>query len=288
MSSRHLVVAVLAAVAASLEAAPTASAAPWRWPLEGQVAREFRVGANPYAAGQHRGVDLAAPPGRPVRAACPGPVRFAGRVGDSGLVVSVLCGELIASYLHLSETVVRRGERVGTGRRLGTVGRTGDPSPGPAHLHLGAREVATGRYRDPLELLGGDRTPPGAPVLGGPRRALPRPVPLSRAPARVRVPAPAPGLAPASGLAPAPGLSPVPLFAAPPAGASDGPAPARSLPLVAWLGLVLFAAGVPLGGLVRRRRRARGGGGRWSQLATSAATSRAQPHDRSTPVPPWP
>ena len=257
MSPRHLAVAVVV-LGAALALPPTAGAAAWRWPLEGQVAREFRVGANPYAGGQHRGVDLAAPLRTPVRAACSGPVRFAGRVGDSGLVVSVLCGELIASYLHLEAIAVRRGEHVGTGRRLGAVGSSGDPPPGPAHLHLGAREAATGRYRDPLELLGGRGAPPGAPVVGGPRTARPRPVP-SPAPLG-RAPAPARGLAPA----PAPGLAPAPVLAAPP---PDVPAPNRSIPLAAWLGLVLFAAGVPLGGLIRRSPRARSPGGWRAQPA---------------------
>ncbi len=61
---------------------PADAAAAWRWPLRGEVITPFRLAANPFAAGQHRGIDIAAAPGAPVRSACPGRVRFAGRVPD--------------------------------------------------------------------------------------------------------------------------------------------------------------------------------------------------------------
>ena len=61
-------------------------------PVTGPVARAFHVGENPFAGGQHRGVDLVARPGSVVRAPCRGRVVVAGRVGASGGVVTVLCG----------------------------------------------------------------------------------------------------------------------------------------------------------------------------------------------------
>src|SRR5581483_7724445 len=64
---------------AALLAAPAASA--WSWPVEGRVLAPFVFDpANPYAAGQHRGVDVAGSVGDPVRAPAAGTVSFAGAV----------------------------------------------------------------------------------------------------------------------------------------------------------------------------------------------------------------
>ena len=41
-------------------------------PVPGDVARGFSYAGDPFAAGHHRGVDLAARAGEPVRAACGG------------------------------------------------------------------------------------------------------------------------------------------------------------------------------------------------------------------------
>ncbi len=207
---------------------PAPADAAWRWPLRGEVARAFAVDASrPYAGGRHRGVDLAARPGTPVRAACAGRVRFAGRVGRSGGVVSVRCGALVATYVELGAVRVRRGRAVRAGTPLGTVGAA-------AHLHLGARRAASGRYVDPLSLL---REPRG-PVLG----------PAPPASARRRPPAPL--------------AAPAPVPAAAPAVAPAG------VPVAAWAGLALVAAGLPLGGLLVRHRSRQ----RTSWTSTSAAS----------------
>ena len=56
-------------------------------PVHGAIARGFDYAGDPFARGHHRGVDLAAGPGTPVRAACPGRVTFAGRAGANGRAV---------------------------------------------------------------------------------------------------------------------------------------------------------------------------------------------------------
>jgi murein DD-endopeptidase MepM/ murein hydrolase activator NlpD len=40
----------------------------WTWPVDGPVLQTFYVDANPYAGGQHRGIDVGAPVGTAVLA----------------------------------------------------------------------------------------------------------------------------------------------------------------------------------------------------------------------------
>ena len=89
----------------------------WRRPVPGAVARPFAYGANPFRAGWHRGVDLAAPPGSPVRAACSGVVVTA-RPG----VVTLRCGPWRVTHLPLASHAVAVGDAVRAGRVVGTVG----------------------------------------------------------------------------------------------------------------------------------------------------------------------
>jgi hypothetical protein len=208
----------LAAVLLWLATPPAAAAATprWHWPLRGELTGRFRVTpASPYAAGQHRGIDIAAAPGTPVGSACSGTVTFAGAVPRGGLGVTVRCGRLAATHLGLGAVAVRAGSRLAPGTRLGTLGREG-------RLRLGAR-VADRRfgYVDPLGLLAPDPVPP--PPLGGAPRARPAaPSPL-HAPSRRPAPPPVPA----------------------------------AIPPLAWMGVGLLAAGLPLGALTRRTVRRR-------------------------------
>lgn len=237
-------------LAAGLWFVPGARAATWARPVDGPVLRSFALTADRFARGQHRGVDLGAAPGTMVRAACGGRVRFAGSVPGGGRTVSVGCGRVRATYQHLGHVAVRRGEAIARGAPLGAVGRSGNPRGRGPHLHLGAREAASGRYVDPLTLLGG--RPQDVPPV---RLAPPRAVPLGRAPR------PAPRRAvrhpPAVPVTPAPIPDRV-------------GAPAPGLPLAVWAGLAAFGLGLPLGGIVTRRRRRVSGAagaaraGRWA------------------------
>ena len=159
--TRFAIATVLVA-AALLAAAPPAVAA-WSWPLAGEVITPYRNGDDPYAAGQHRGIDIAGPAGAPVVAAVPGLVRFAGTAGSSGRTVSVRSedGGFDVSYLHLSSIAVHRGDQVRAGALIGAVGTTGVRSAERAHLHFGVREAGSRpAYLDPLTLL----PPPAAPA----------------------------------------------------------------------------------------------------------------------------
>jgi Peptidase family M23 len=163
----------------------------WTPPVPGPPTRLFDLGPDPFARGQHRGVDFAAARGDRVRAACTGRVVFAGRVAGVG-TVSVRCGAWRVSYAPLTRVAVRAGGRIGAGAHLGRA---------RAALHLGVRrEGRRFGYVDPLRFLAARRSP-SPPLLGPPqavrRRAAPRGPPLTRPhPARRQAVRPHAGLAP--------------------------------------------------------------------------------------------
>ena len=161
-----------------------AQATGWTWPVTGEILSDYRNGDDPYASGQHRGIDIAAAVGHPVVAATDGTVAFAGAAGLSGLTVSVRTGDgrFDTSYLHLAEAEVRRGDRVTAGERIGAVGTSGRRSVEAPHLHFGVRDAGTDHgYRNPLDFLPAPLPPAGEPQP--PPLPVPLPVPVPPAPA---------------------------------------------------------------------------------------------------------
>jgi len=234
---------VVLSLAACATPAPAHAAGHWKWPVRGDVITTYRNGSDPYAGGQHRGVDIAAPVGRGVSAPAGGRVTFAGTAGSSGLTVSIRTtdGRWDTSYLHLSSLSVSEGDRLEAGQRLGAVGTTGRRSSPRSHLHFGVREAGSRHaYHDPMDFL----APPGAPTDAKPGpAAAPLPLPLKAGPGsapvpaadRGRSPAGARGRAPARVPAGAPGLAPAPAHARAGSAVSKalepaalGPAPASS------------------------------------------------------------
>ena len=191
---RPCLLALFTALALLVPCAPARAA--WLWPVEGEVITAYRNGDDPYAAGQHRGIDIAAPLGTPVRAAAGGEVLNSGVVGTAGLTVSVRTSEGVdTTYLHLSAASVREGDRVAPGDPIGAVGATGSRSAEEPHLHFGVRESGSRHaYRDPLAFL--SLPPFGSPEA--PPRPEPAPLPLPAPPAFVpeAPPSPAPRTAP--------------------------------------------------------------------------------------------
>ncbi|RZB15606.1 M23 family metallopeptidase [Streptomyces sp. F001] len=138
------------------------------WPvgLRPSVLRGWDPPATPYGRG-HRGVDLAAPPGTPVRAVAAGRVSFAGRVAGKGVVSVELTGTGAPPLRTTYEPVrasVRQGAEVQAGEVLGTIEPTGSHCTVTC-MHWGLLKEAT--YLDPLSLL------PPSLLHRGPSRLLP-------------------------------------------------------------------------------------------------------------------
>jgi hypothetical protein len=233
-------VVVCAAVALPAIAPVSAAAADWRWPVRGRVLAPYENdNSRPYAAGMHRGIDVAAGVGTPVVAARSGSVTFAGPLGSAGLTVAIRAsgGRYATSYLHLSRVDVKRGASVAGGQRIGAVGATGSRSTQEPHLHFGVRLAgAEHSYVDPLSLLpplpGAQPSVPVAPIAA---RAPVRPQPHA---VRVRVNA-----VPASGPRVArPRWAPLPSRPIPRVVPGVSASPFDWAPWLALAGLALVAA----------------------------------------------
>lgn len=147
--------------AGALGTAATADAGPWargdvpdslptsgatyRPPVDGAVTRLFDPPAVRWGSG-HRGVDLAAGPGAPVRSPAAGVVAYAGPVAGRG-VVTVLHDDGLRSSLEPVDADVAPGDRVVPGTVLGTL----QDRSGHEGVHWGVRDGDA--YLDPLSLL---------------------------------------------------------------------------------------------------------------------------------------
>src|SRR6266581_4162071 len=93
-----------------------ASARAWTWPVDGAVLRPFVFGSDPYAAGQHRGIDVAGPADAAVRAPAGGTVSFAGTVPHGGRTISIRTADgYTVTLLHLGSITVAKGSAVTKG-----------------------------------------------------------------------------------------------------------------------------------------------------------------------------
>jgi Peptidase family M23 len=167
----------------------------WTWPVDGPVLQPFSFDpGDPYAAGQHRGIDIAASRGAPVVAPAGGTISFAGTVPGGGLTLAIRTPDgYSATLVHLGVITVARGATVGEGSIVGSVGPSGDPEHAQPYVHLGIRIAADPQgYVDPLSLL-----PAGiAPVEAGGEAATGAPADADadtgdKAPAEAPAPEPA-------------------------------------------------------------------------------------------------
>lgn len=123
-------------------------------PVDGRVTSEYGRRRDPITSRwkHHRGIDISAPAGTPLRAMWPGTVTKVRRSRRGyGNRIVVRSGEFGVLYAHAGVILVDPGETVVRGQIVGEVGNTGRTTG--SHLHL---EVWRGRKAiDPRVLLWG-------------------------------------------------------------------------------------------------------------------------------------
>lgn len=114
----------------------TLAATPSIWPAKGWVTSGYGERTSPFTGfqGLHKGMDIANRIGTPVVATAEGIVVQAGNDPGLGKAVVISHGMgMKTTYGHLSEVMVRPGQKITRGQKIATMGNTGR-STGP-HLH---------------------------------------------------------------------------------------------------------------------------------------------------------
>lgn len=103
-------------------------------PVNGRISSRY----GPRGRSYHRGLDIAAPGGTPIKAAAGGTVVNAGYSSSYGYLVILSHGNGIQTYYaHCSKLYVSKGQTVSQGHVIGAVGSTGNSTGN--HLHLEVR-----------------------------------------------------------------------------------------------------------------------------------------------------
>jgi murein DD-endopeptidase MepM/ murein hydrolase activator NlpD len=106
-------------------------------PFHGDITSRFGTRENPFDGSgveTHKGLDIRAPYGAPVKSMAKGEVIFAGPRGGFGNCIMLKHGNGFETlYGHLSKILVSVGQKIEIGQQIGNVGSTGR-STGP-HLH---------------------------------------------------------------------------------------------------------------------------------------------------------
>lgn len=141
---------LVAVFAGHMEASAVSSQPVWEWPTGSPVAvtRAFDPPAMPWLSG-HRGVDLAAPIGKPIHAPADGSVVFAGDLAGRGVLSILHSGGLRSTYEPV-KPLVEVGQKVSVGDEIAIV----EPGHNPSGLHWGAR-YGKNEYVNPLRFLVG-------------------------------------------------------------------------------------------------------------------------------------
>jgi len=128
------------------------AATPALWPTEGHVSSRFGSRTSPFT-GQpqhHTGIDIAAPPGTPIRAPADGVVTFAGTLPGYGHAVVLTHGFGFKTfYGHNQRNQVSKGQTVKRGQVIALVGNTGYSTG--SHLHY--EVLLNDQPHDPLKYI---------------------------------------------------------------------------------------------------------------------------------------
>jgi lipoprotein NlpD len=118
----------------------------WRWPTEGRVSRPYDDSAA------RKGILIAGDEGQDVRAAADGQVVYSGDglIGYGQLIIIKHSDRMLSAYAHNRERLVREGDRVRAGQRIGRMGRNERDA---AVLHFEVRR--DGKPDDPADYLPG-------------------------------------------------------------------------------------------------------------------------------------
>ena len=145
-----LILAAMTAAGPMAPAFPQGEAPPgsvererFRWPLRGPILEGFKSGEND-------GIEIKAPIGEPVHASADGICTYAGdELKTYGKLILVRHADgYVTAYAHLSELMVKEGDKVRRGQIIAKSGGTGAPSP---RLHFELRK--DGKPVDPTKSL---------------------------------------------------------------------------------------------------------------------------------------
>jgi len=124
---------------------------PTIWPTRGYISSAFGYRKSPFTGLRdfHKGLDIAARIGTPIKATAHGEVTFAGKKGSYGNLVVIDHGHgMVTRYAHMDTIAVKRGDSVKRGNIIGEVGNTGRSTGSHLHyeVHLNGVPVNPQRY----------------------------------------------------------------------------------------------------------------------------------------------
>ncbi|HAJ27725.1 MAG TPA: hypothetical protein DCG53_10860 [Syntrophus sp. (in: bacteria)] len=131
---------------------------PRGFPVEGRMTSLFGSRTNPITGRVelHRGIDIAAPSGTPVKATADGVVSFSGWNGGGGNTVVIEHGHGFSScYAHNSANKVTVGQMVKRGETVSHVGATGNATGSHVHYEI----WQGGRVINPKQHMEGSHVP---------------------------------------------------------------------------------------------------------------------------------
>ncbi len=129
---------------------PAATGKGFIWPVRGRVISGFGVKSKGL---RNDGINIAAKRGTPVVATENGVVAYAGNEirGFGNLLLIKHAGGWISAYAHNDSVLVKRGQKVGKGQQIATVGSTGSVKSPQLHFEMRRGRIA----RDPRKYLRG-------------------------------------------------------------------------------------------------------------------------------------